>query len=52
MRSPNLQVKRGKQVVYTGKVASLRRIKDNVDEVRLAGVFYWGSVLLPGWVLY
>jgi translation initiation factor IF-2 len=33
-KGAQMEVTRGKDVVYTGKVASLRRIKDNVEEVR------------------
>jgi translation initiation factor IF-2 len=33
-KGAQMEVTRGKDVVYTGKVASLRRIKDSVEEVR------------------
>eukprot|EP00879_Flechtneria_rotunda_P023819 GHRR01025222.1.p1 GENE.GHRR01025222.1~~GHRR01025222.1.p1 ORF type:complete len:520 (+),score=181.23 GHRR01025222.1:409-1968(+) len=34
-KGAQIEVLRGKQVVHTGKVASLRRIKDNVEEVKI-----------------
>jgi translation initiation factor IF-2 len=32
-----VSVMRGKKMVYEGKLVSLRRLKDNVDEVRKQG---------------
>ncbi|KAF6256183.1 hypothetical protein COO60DRAFT_1296299 [Scenedesmus sp. NREL 46B-D3] len=34
-KGAQMEVSRGKEIVYSGKVASLRRIKDNVEEVQV-----------------
>jgi translation initiation factor IF-2 len=46
-KGAQMEVTRGKDVVFTGKVASLRRIKDSVEEVRIAfAVICWKSCVL------